>query len=108
MAVSRAPFTFVFAVCGANTIAVSSVALQGERAMSRSLYDSAEIEVICPRCGSRNRKSIRSLYGSPKIYCEECGAEGTIDNEKLRSTLKKIEQGWREASATISETTTKH
>jgi hypothetical protein len=28
---------------------------------------------------------------------EECGAEGTIDNEKLRSTLKKIEQGWREA-----------
>ena len=81
------------------------VALQGEPAMSRGLYDSAQIEVICPQCGSRNRKSIRSLCDAPKICCEECGAEGSIDNEKLRSTLKKIERSWREASATINATT---
>jgi hypothetical protein len=73
--------------------------------MSRGLYDSADIEVICPACGSPNRKSIRSLCNAPKISCEECGAEGTIDNEKLRSALQKIERSWRETPVTNNETT---
>lgn len=59
------------------------------------MFDEAEIEVRCPKCGEQNPRTVRSLRAKEEFDCAGCGAtivpDGDLD-ERLRSADKTVEE----------------
>jgi len=44
-----------------------------------------ELIVRCPKCGSKNARSVESFYEFDRMRCEDCGYEEVCDQRQVKS-----------------------
>lgn len=57
--------------------------------MAKTGFDAFEIDVPCPACGHKTKKSLRWLNANREMDCAGCGATVGLDNEELRAGIQR-------------------
>jgi len=55
------------------------------------MFDTAEIEIKCPKCGTKAKKTIGWLKTHNSMVCR-CGTTIQFDKSKFTGPLKKVEK----------------
>ncbi len=55
-------------------------------------FDSAEIDLTCPKCANKFKQRIGQLKNDPDIPCPDCGASIHIEAKGLRDGLKSADK----------------
>jgi DNA-directed RNA polymerase subunit RPC12/RpoP len=62
------------------------------------LFDQQELEIPCPHCRTRVKKTVRELK-EPGIKCPLCGA--AFDTSQLQQQLDKVEQSLQQLQGSV-------
>lgn len=54
--------------------------------------DRAELDIPCPKCGHKTKRTIGSLKREPNIDCAGCGATFDVDLTKFNEGVRKAQQ----------------
>lgn len=54
--------------------------------------DRAELEIPCPKCGHKTKRSIGSLKRDPNIDCAGCGVSFGVDLTEFNKGIRKVEE----------------
>lgn len=60
--------------------------------MAMGLFDDAEIEIACPGCGHKQKKTVRWLSNEKSFTCPGCRERVTLDNDELRRDMRKVDK----------------
>jgi DNA-directed RNA polymerase subunit RPC12/RpoP len=62
------------------------------------LFDQQELEIPCPHCRTRVKKTVRELK-QPGVRCPLCGA--AFDTSQFKQQLDQVEQSLKELQGTV-------
>ena len=58
--------------------------------MSNDFFDNQEIDLPCPNCGAKTRKSVRWIKNNSQFICS-CGGVIDLKSEQFVRELRKVE-----------------
>jgi transposase-like protein len=53
-------------------------------------FDSAEVDVRCPKCAKKIRETIGRLKNDAKLTCPDCGFGFTMDAKEFRKSMREV------------------
>jgi len=56
------------------------------------MFKDAEINIPCPGCGQKTKKSVTWLKANNYFSCEGCGRTVTVDAKELLAGIEKADQ----------------
>ena len=70
--------------------------------MSKGLFDDGIIEVPCPKCSKKHKKTIGWLRSHREIACS-CGVGIVLDHAQFKRDLKGVDDAWGRVKDTLSK-----
>ncbi|CDM59914.1 hypothetical protein LPU83_pLPU83a_0073 (plasmid) [Rhizobium favelukesii] len=56
------------------------------------MFEDVEINIPCPGCGQKTKKSVAWLKANKQFTCDGCSNAVTVDAEKLFAGIKKADK----------------
>lgn len=66
------------------------------------MFDSASIDIPCPKCGKEAKKTVAWLKGHREITCAGCGVTFEVDSTKFEKDLRAAEKQLAEFKRKLS------
>lgn len=66
-------------------------------------FDSASIELTCPKCAHKFKERVGRLKNNPTLPCPKCRSAITIKAEGLRDGLKAAEKSIADFKASLGK-----
>lgn len=60
--------------------------------MPKGIFDDAEIEIPCPKCGYKTKQTIGRLRDQAQFECVGCGTTIKPSTRQFDSALNKVDQ----------------
>jgi predicted RNA-binding Zn-ribbon protein involved in translation (DUF1610 family) len=57
------------------------------------MFETAQIDIPCPNCGAKTKKTVGWLKAYDDVVCSGCGANIKIDKSKFTAPLRDLDKG---------------
>jgi transcription initiation factor TFIIIB Brf1 subunit/transcription initiation factor TFIIB len=70
--------------------------------MAQGIFDGHEIEVPCPKCGQKTKKTIGWLRDHAEMICAGCGVTIVLKDEGFRAGLDQADEAMKKVRAAFA------
>jgi transposase-like protein len=60
----------------------------------QNLFDDGEVELPCPKCARKTKRTLGRLRREKKFKCAGCGSDVDVDTKELEQSMRSIGQSF--------------